>query len=356
MKNFRLKKNHVNYSFEAAVGLAYNALGKEWDKIDYIREYYQVYCFENVSGNYKSAKVPLYVSKKTGECRTAQQQKEIWEKEKEPDFAIGTMNSELPFPRVHFGENYFAFSESEQCEAYFCSCHQQAIENEIELFERYYQYDLALNDRMQLLLTYHMKMPSIVEEAVKDSGIPHGERLFGLFEYKDHICHLCNGVNPNIHYGMFAKGSKFKQQYGQYLHVRFNTYGLDDYIPEHFGIYFIEERLPQDFKRILIPTLEEALEDIASLNNLNEERKAAVKNELEIIWNLPTDERYVLMYDQQMSKILREKELVTSYDLCRLLGLDTDVLSMLQDAIWIRYKKIAKIVNEEVKALAKGAK
>lgn len=53
---------------------------------------------------------------------------------------------------------------------------------------------------------------------------------------------------------------------------------------------------------------------------------------------------------------MREKELVTSYDLCRLLGLDTDVLSMLQDAIWIRYEKIAKIVNEEVKALAKGAK
>lgn len=356
MKDFRLKTGHVNYSFEAAVGIAYNALGKEWGKIDYIREYYQVYCFENVGSNYKSSKVPLYVSKVTGECRTEQQQKAIWEEEKDADFAIGTMNSDLPLQRVHFGQRYFAFSDSEACEAYFCSCHQPAIENEIELFERYYQYDSALNDRMQLLLSYHMQMPSLVDEAVKASGIPHGEGLFKLFEYKDHICHLCNGVNPKIHYGMFAKGSKFKQQYSQYLHVRFNTYGLDDYLPDHFGIYFIEERLPQDFKKMLIPTMEEILEDIVVLNELGEADKNAALVELKKIWSLSTEERYVLMYDQQMSRILREKGLLTAYDLCKSLGIDTDVYSMLQDAIWKRYKKIVKIVNDEVKAMAKGAK
>ena len=57
-----------------------------------------------------------------------------------------------------------------------------------------------------------------------------------------------------------------------------------------------------------------------------------------------------------MSKILREKELLIAYELCESLGIDTDVYSMLQDAIWKRYKKIVKIVNDEVKALAKGAK
>lgn len=355
MKNFRLKDGHVNYSFEAAVGIAYNALGKEWDKIDYIREYYQVYCFENVGNNYKSGNVPLYVSKKTGECWGAKRQEEIWKENKEPDFSIGIMNSDLPLQRVHFGQKYFAFSETEKCEMYFCSCHQQAIENEIELFERYYQYDMALNDRMWLLLDKHMQLPSLVDDAIKDSEIPHGEDLFQLFEYKDHICHLCNGVNPKIHYGMFAKGSKFKQQYGQYLHVRFNTYGLDDYMPQHFGIYFIEERLPQDFKKILIPTMDEILTDIVVLNELNEAEKNTVEAELCKMWDLPVEERYILMYDQQMSKILREKGLLNAYDFCKSLGLDTDVLSMLQEAIWKRYKKIDKIVNDEVKDLAKGA-
>ncbi len=355
MKDFRIKDDHVNYSFEACVGIAYKVLGKEWDKIDYIREYYQVYCFENVGEKYKSTKVPLFVSKKTGEVCGAKEQEEKWKTEKD-DFAIGTMNSDLPLQRVHFGQNYFAFSETEQCEAYFCSCHQQAIENEIELFERYYQYDSALNDRMQLLLTYHMQMPSIVDEAIKDSEIPHGTGLFKLFEYKDHICHLCNGVNPNIHYGMIAKGSKFKQQYSQYLHVRFNTYGLDDHLPQHFGIYFIEERLPQDFRKILIPTMDEILKDIVVLNELEDSEIAKVELELRKIWDLPVDERYILMYDQQMNRILREMHLVTAYDYCKAKGFDDDIVTMLQEAIWKRYKKIDKIVNDEVKAMAKGAK
>ncbi len=355
MKDFRIKDEHVNYSFEAAVGIAYKVLGREWDRIDYIREYYQVYCFENVGEKYKSAKVPLYVSKKTGEYCGAKEQKEKWKTEND-DFAIGTLNSDLPLQRVHFGLKYFAFSETEKCEVYFCSCHQQAIENEIELFERYYQYDMALNDRMWLLLEKHMQMPRLVDEAIKASKIPHGIGLFDLFEYKDKICHLCNGVNPKIHYGMFAKGSKFKQQYSQYLHVRFNTYGLDDYLPQHFGIYFIEERLPQDFKKILIPTMDECLVDIVVLNELRDSRKGAVELELRKIWDLPVDERYILMYDQQMSKILREKHLLTAYDFCKNKGFDTDIVSMLQDAIWKRYKKIEKIVNDEVKALAKGAK
>ena len=84
--------------------------------------------------------------------------------------------------------------------------------------------------------------------------------------------------------------------------------------------------------------------------------KNAALVELKKIWSLSTEERYVLMYDQQMSRILREKGLLTAYDLCKSLGIDTDVYSMLQDAIWKRYKKIVKIVNDEVKAMAKGAK
>lgn len=356
MKGFRYKNEHVNYSFEAAVGIAYKVLGKEWEKIDYIREYYQVYCFENVGDNYKSAMVPLYVSKKTGEYCGEKEQTEKWKSQKEPDFAMAIMNTELPLQHVHFGQNYFAFSETEECEAYFCSCHQQAIENEIELFERYYQYDAAMNDRMQLLLTYHMKMPDVAEKAIKASKIPHGTGLFPMFEYKDHICHLCNGVNPKIYYGMFAKGSKFKQQYSQYLHVRFNTYGLDDYLPQHFGIYFIEERLPEDFKRILIPTMDEVLRDIVMLNELNEGEQRVAEAEMRKIWDLPVEERYMIMYDQQMNKILRDLDLVTPYQFCKVKELDTDIVGKLQDAIWKRYKKIDKIVNDEVKALAKGAK
>ncbi len=355
MKDFRIKDGHVNYSLEAAIGIAYNALGKEWDKIDYIREYYQVYCFENVGSKYKSAKVPLYVSKSTGECWGEKEQEAKWKSE-ENDFALSIINTDLPLQRVHFGSKYFAFSESEQCEAYFCSCHQQAIENDIELFERYFQYDLALNDRMWLLLQKHVQMPSIVDESIKVSGLPHGEALFPLFEYKDKICHLCNGVNPKIHYGMFAKGSKFKQQYGQYLHVRFNMYGISDHLPDHYGIYFLEERLPQDFKKILIPTMNEILEDIVALNELSLIKKQRVKAELEKIWDLPVEERYIIMYDQQESKLLREQNILTPYDFAKTKGFDLDIVSMLQDAIWKRYKKIDKIVNDEVKALAKGAK
>lgn len=95
MNGIRYMDNYVNYSFEAAVGIAYQALGKEWDKIDYIREYYRCYRFENVGNKYKSEKVPLYVSKKTGEVFTEKEQEEKWKDKEESDFVIGTMNFDL---------------------------------------------------------------------------------------------------------------------------------------------------------------------------------------------------------------------------------------------------------------------
>ena len=357
MRNVRYKDGHVNYSFEAAVGIAYKALGIEWNKIDYIRETYLTYRFENVGERYKSKLVPLYVSKKTGEyCGEKEYEEKRDEKDTIQDFAVSIMNSKLPYPHVHFGEKYFAFSETEKFETCFCSCHKQAIENEIELFERYYQYDCALNDRMQLLLNYHMQMPKIVEDAIRASKIPHGTGLYSLFEYKDNICHLCCHVNPQIHYGMFAKGSKFKQQYSQYVHVKFNSYGLNDRIPDFFGIYFLEEKLPENFKKILIPSLEEVLVDIVTLYQLDHDTEQKTRCELEKIWALPKEERYIVMYWQQMNKILRNRSLLTPYDFCKVNGFDVDIIEQLQNVIWKRFKIIDKIINDEVKQLAKGAK
>ena len=131
MKGIRYKDKHVNYSFEAAVGIAYKALGKEWDKIDYIREYYQSYCFENVGSGYTSAMVPLFVSKNTGECYGMKAQKERWEKGDVPDDAMSIMNSDLPLPRVHFGGKYFGFSETEEFECYLNSSRNRTMQQQV---------------------------------------------------------------------------------------------------------------------------------------------------------------------------------------------------------------------------------
>lgn len=255
----------------------------------------------------------------------------------------------LPYKYIHPGTNYYAFSESEDSVTYLCSCQKESIENRILLFEKYFQYDLCLNDREWLLMEKHLELPLCIDDEIKQSGLSHGLEWMRLFRFKDKLCHMCNCVTPNTKHTIYIYASKLNQQYGHYINSHIYTYGISGYLPNFYGIYFLEDKMPEDFKRILIPSMLEVLEDIQNRYGLEEKGHEKVKLELEKIWNLPKDIREIIIYGQNEHKYLREKGYHTSYDLSSSLGINEKALDYLNTVIHIRYKSVEKIIKDEVK-------
>lgn len=259
------------------------------------------------------------------------------------------VDNNLPYKYVHSGLNYFAFSETEESEPYLCSCQKQSIINRIELFMKYYQYDLCLNDRDWLLLEKHLELPSILDNKIKKSELPYGLDWVELLHFKDNLCHLCNCTTPTTNHTGYIYATKLKQKYGHYINSHFYTNGIGNHLPDFYGIYFLEDKVPEDILLIIKPSKEEILMDIESFYNPSSENLLGIGKDLDNIWCLSEDVRDIVIYRQELSKYLRDNNYITSYDLIKTLKLREDTQEYLYTVIRKRYLSVKKIIVDEVK-------
>ncbi len=259
------------------------------------------------------------------------------------------IDENLPYKFVHPGINYFAFSETEESEPFLCSCQKQSLINRIELFIKYYQYDLCLNDRGWLLLEKHLLLPSIIDDKIKASGLPYGPVWVNLLNFKDNLCHLCNRTTPTTNHTNYIYTTKLEQRYGHYINSHFYTKGIGNHLPDFYGVYFLEDRVPEDFLLILRPSKEDILQDIESFYNPSKEDLDSISKDLEYLWGLSEEIRDIVLYRQEQSKYLRDNNITTTYDLIKSLNLREDTQDYLYTVIRKRYQSVKKIVVDEIK-------
>jgi len=259
------------------------------------------------------------------------------------------VDENLPFKFVHAGTNYFAFSETINSEPHLCSCQKESITNRVELFMKYYQYDVCLNDRGWLLLKKHLQLPVVLDSKIKESKLPFGTEWLNVLKFEDNLCHLCNRTTPSTQHTIYIYATKLEQQYGHYINSHFYTKGIGNHIPDFYGIYFLEDKVSEEFKSIIKPSKEAVVLDIESFFNPSNADIVAIKKEIDFIWELPATIRDIILYSQEQNKYLRDYGVTSSYELIKKYKLREDTIDYLHKVIWKRYLLIKKIIVDEVK-------
>lgn len=262
---------------------------------------------------------------------------------------IMRVNENLPFKYVHTGTNYFAFSETESSEPYLCSCQKESIANRIELFMRYYQYDVCLNDREWLLLEKHLQLPSVLDNKIKDSKLHYGLDWLKVLKFKDNLCHLCNRTTPTTQHTIYIYATKLEQRYGHYINSHFYTNGIGNHLPDFYGIYFLEDKITEEFETVIKPSKEDVKLDIENYFNPSKEEADAISKDIDFIWELPNVIKDIILYRQEQNKYLRDNNISGSYELIKKYQLREDTVEYLYTVIWKRYLSIKKIVVDEIK-------
>lgn len=255
----------------------------------------------------------------------------------------------LPWKYVHTGVNYFAFAETETSKPYICSCQKESLVNRLELFMRYHQYDTCLNEREWLLLEKKLKLSMYYDNKIKESKLPYGMDWIDKLEFKEGLCHLCNCVTPTTAYTNYIYTTKLEQRYGHYISNHFYEYGISNTLPDFYGIYFLEEKVPGELLSIIRPSKEDILLDIKNFYGLSKAKIKKIEKNLDKIFSLPTDKRYILLYKRAMDKYLKDNSL-TYVDLQETNKIDDECYSYIHKVIWKRYLSLKKIVTDEVKS------
>lgn len=249
----------------------------------------------------------------------------------------------LPFPYVHSGINYFAFSETETSEPCLCSCQKESLSNSIELFYKYYRY-FSANSQAESLVHF-LNLPSSISRKLNVTSELDINTIIENINFKDHICHLCNSITPTTQHSICIYETKLNQQYGHYINNLFFTYGISNHIIDHYGIYFLPDKMPEDFKRILIPSKEEIFIDVINYSNLSKHKQNKLQKTLDLLWNLPQEKRDAILYCRTINK---DKHLVF-YKLEEELNLNDEDTGYIQNAIHKRFLSVKKIIVDEVK-------
>ena len=119
---------------------------------------------------------------------------------------------------------------------------------------------------------------------------------------------------------------------------RYFHYGLDDM--EHWGVYFIEEALSPRHKKLLCPTKEELANELCGFCD-----------DLDKLFALSKDDRDVLLYYRTKAKVLRDKKMVTYFDLYSSIGFSSEFMDMLHSTIHKRFLVVRKLIRDELKSM-----
>lgn len=250
----------------------------------------------------------------------------------------------LPFPYVHSGINYFAFSKSKSSKPYVCSCQRESISNSIELYLKYYLYNGVPTNIMDSIIGF-LNLPAKIQIEFNGFSVYETQAILNRISFKDKVCHLCNNITPTTPHSICIYESKLNQQYGHYINSLFYTYGISNHLPDFYGIYFLPDKMPEDFKRILIPSKEEIFVDIINYSELSTYIQNKVKKTLNLLWNLSSEERDTILYNRNLNK---DKRLI-SYKLKEEYNLDSEVIGYIQNSIHKRFLSVKKIIVDEVK-------
>ena len=249
----------------------------------------------------------------------------------------GKYNDKLPFYHVYYGSEYMGFSDGRSENICLCLCQKQSVENKIKVFMQHYQYDSCLNPRNELLKSF-LGLPKYFNDMIVQSGLPFGEEWLSFLQYSREICHICNSQTPDYRHSIYVYDSEFKKLYGHYLKSRFFHYGIDDM--EHWGVYFVEEALTPEHKKLLCPTRNELAEEMNGYDD-----------ELDRLFALPKDQFDVVVYYRTKAKVLRDKKMVAYFQLSPELGLSNEFLNTVHSIIHQRFMTVKKSIRDELKRM-----
>ena len=106
------------------------------------------------------------------------------------------------------------------------------------------------------------------------------------------------------------------------------------------GVYFVEEALSSDRKKMLCPTEEELRDELSDFGD-----------ELDKLLALPKDEFEVIMYYRCKAKVLREKNMIGHSELYSSLGFSEEFIKRLRAIIHKRFLAVRKPVYDEIKSM-----
>ena len=247
----------------------------------------------------------------------------------------GKYNENLPFYHVHYGGEYMGFSDGRSENICLCLCQKQSVENRMKIFMQHYQYDSCLNPRNELLKSF-LGLPKYFNDKIAQSGLPFGEEWLSFLQYSREICHICNSQTPDYRHSIYVHDSEFKKLYGHYLKSRFFHYGIDDM--EHWGVYFVEEALTPEHKKLLCPTKNELAEEMSGFDD-----------ELDKLFALPKDQFDVVVYYRTKAKVLRDKKMIAYFHLTSELGFSNEFLNTVHSIIHQRFMAVKKSIRDELK-------
>lgn len=259
---------------------------------------------------------------------------------------------EVPYRVLYEGKNINAFARGLKSIPYICLCNKKPLENKIKLFIKYYQYDLAVADRNDMLLR-ELGLPEYYQNIIKCSGISYGLEWLKLIKFRENLCFECNisPIRKKNHY--FNDLSQFEQNYDKEIEKHFYNYGIGYKLVKHYGIYFLQEQVPEKLLKIIKPEkaiIKKEVLEYALMDNYTLEESLVEKN-LDIIFNQCEDIRNIVLYDQ-----LNNKEKLRYYNIEKELKLDDIVMEYVDKCIWKRFLNVKKIIFNEVKDLDKRIK
>ena len=267
----------------------------------------------------------------------------------------------LPYNYVHTGKYFngvdsavfYAFSEKEDSNIYFCSCQKQAIKNMLDICDKFSGCTPHVSGYKLYNHIIKMKFPSVINMIIHESNCQNGKDIFQLLQFKDNLCHLCNHITPTEDFTKYEYASKFEKKYGQYLRVALHNIGIGDCIDSHNGIYFIEDALPEDFKKLLLPTSDEIISDIQTFYKLSEDELERVKETMHFINSIPQPERTVIMYNQYEYPFPNKEDYGYLLELEKEYPIDNTIRTYITKVLWKRYLEIKRIATSEIKAAFK---
>lgn len=252
---------------------------------------------------------------------------------------------DLPKSYRHSGTGVDAYTNDSNEAPVFCECSRKSIENTIKLCKRYLDYLSSSMAGVEIALR-ELGLPEYYQKIVKESGEKDPMKWTNLFRYEEKICPFCSGaiIPQPAHY--VSSPSKFEQRYEKEINKRFTRLGIRKCVG-NLGIFFLEEELPDDVRRILMPTNEELIPEICACSDLPEE---IVSKQLLLLDGIPKEAADVIRYGREFSKIKK-----SPYELTKEYGFNEDFVEGIEYCLEKRYKQIKKSIFAKIKEEAKAA-
>jgi len=140
---------------------------------------------------------------------------------------IIAIEEDLPMPIVYYPGHYgafFAFSDNENPEIFFCSCSKIAISNYIHLRSKCTDSINSDPHRNFILSKAHFPKRVVIDLIEQNDNTD--QMIVNKLNFKNDICHECNKITPTYSYCSPMYGGVFEQNFGWYINKQSFEYGV----------------------------------------------------------------------------------------------------------------------------------